>query len=426
MPSSDAEVATSVSAKKNKKSKKVKVEVAEPVEEEQPQVVENEEQPEAEAEEQVEEPVVRACSFHQNILSRFHFHFVHRKFFSLCVQKKPKKKKNKTTSESSTGAEEAAAAAEEEPEANGKSHDTFADDSKVNEVVKSLDGVSEELVEQFKNVATKVVKKHGGDSAAPLAAAIAILSGMFVCTFHVCDLFGQLFCRQQQKCHSYRLVCAFVGATKVVTKSLLTQREGYTTYMLTKFDDEIRGKSFAFVIIKRILGEEEGDAAVSHLTFTADRKVTYRQSYNTTDNHSLFLSIIKKTVNDIQSLVFDIPSSYDDTITEKWYNTKSLEMKVATELPALEEGSSNGGGGGGGGGGRGGFRGGRGGGGGFRGGRGGSFEDRGGFRGGRGGGGGFRGGRGGGFGGDRGGRGGFKRSFDDNNGSNKKIKFDDE
>lgn len=338
MPSSDAEVATSVSAKKNKKSKKVKVEVAEPVEEEQPQVVENEEQPEAEAEEQVEEPV-----------------------------KKPKKKKNKTTSESSTGAEEAAAA-EEEPEANGKSHDTFADDSKVNEVVKSLDGVSEELVEQFKNVATKVVKKHGGDSAAPLAAAIAILS----------------------------------GATKVVTKSLLTQREGYTTYMLTKFDDEIRGKSFAFVIIKRILGEEEGDAAVSHLTFTADRK----------------------------SLVFDIPSSYDDTITEKWYNTKSLEMKVATELPALEEGSSNGGGGGGG-------RGGRGGGGGFRGGRGGSFEDRGGFRGGRGGGGGFRGGRGGGFGGDRGGRGGgfggdrggrggFKRSFDDNNGSNKKIKFDDE
>ena len=46
-----------------------------------------------------------------------------------------------------------------------------------------------------------------------------------------------------------------------------------TTYMLTKFDDEIRGKSFAFVIIKSILDEEECDAAVSHLKFTKDRKV---------------------------------------------------------------------------------------------------------------------------------------------------------
>jgi hypothetical protein len=93
-------------------------------------------------------------------------------------------------------------------------------------------------------------------------------------------------------------IVLLVGANKVVTKSILTGREvkqnlltlktnqyqhnfikiifykkGYTTYYLTKNDDEIRGKSFGFVIIKKILGEEEGDAAISHITFTKDRKV---------------------------------------------------------------------------------------------------------------------------------------------------------
>ncbi len=79
----------------------------------------------------------------------------------------------------------------------------------------------------------------------------------------------------------------------------------------------------------------------------------------------------------MQSLIFDIPSSYDETIAEKWYNTKGLELKALSSedtLPELEEGGSGGGGGGGGfgrgGGGRGGGFG-RGGGGGFGGGRGG-------------------------------------------------------
>lgn len=164
----------------------------------------------------------------------------------------------------------------------------------------------------------------------------------------------------------------------------MTQRDGFTTYQLTKYDDEIRGKSFAFVIIKRILGEEEGDAAVSHLKFTQDRK----------------------------SLIFDIPSSYDETITTNWYSTKNLELKQLTgPLPPLEEGGSFQAGGGGGGG-RGGF-GGRG--------RGGD-RGRGGFGGGRGGG-----GRGGFGGGDRGGF--QKRSFGGDfggSGENKKIKFDEE
>lgn len=226
------------------------------------------------------------------------------------------------------------------------------DDAQVSKVAKSLEEVTDELVEQFKSAAQKMVKKSG-DSVRPLAAAFAILT----------------------------------GATKVVTKSLLTQREGYTTYCLTKHDDEIRGKSFGFVIIKRILGEEEGDQAVSHITFSKDHK----------------------------SLVFDIPSSYDEVIQEKWYSTASLELKPlgnGDSLPELEEGGSGGGGGG---------RGGRGGG--FGGGRGG----RGGFGGGRGGRGGFggdRGGRGGGRGGFGGGRGGFNKGGNDH--ANKKIKFDND
>jgi hypothetical protein len=84
-----------------------------------------------------------------------------------------------------------------------------------------------------------------------------------------------------------------------------------TTYMITKTDEEIRGKSFVYVIMKKILGDEEGEAAVSHLKFTADRK----------------------------GLVFDIPSSYDEMIATQWRNTKSLEMEpLVGDLPPLEEG----------------------------------------------------------------------------------------
>jgi hypothetical protein len=60
----------------------------------------------------------------------------------------------------------------------------------------------------------------------------------------------------------------------------------------------------------------EAEAAVQQVRFTKDKK----------------------------ALVFDVTSDYDDIILEKWFNTKSLEMKVCTELPELEEeaGRSNG------------------------------------------------------------------------------------
>lgn len=155
--------------------------------------------------------------------------------------KKEKKAKKEPEPEPEAEEEEVAAAPEaEEEEANGES-DYQIDHAKVNEIVKQLDEVSKDLINTFRSAAQKCVKKNNNDAIAPMAAALAVLT----------------------------------GATKVITTSILTQREGFTTYSLTKYDDEIRGKSFAFVIIKRILGEEEGDAAVSHLKFTQDRKVKY-------------------------------------------------------------------------------------------------------------------------------------------------------
>ena len=140
-------------------------------------------------------------------------------------QKKVKKQK-----------EEEPAQQQEVEEENGNS----SNDPKVNEIVNWLAEVSNDIIGQFKAVAQKVIKSNSQNAVNPLAAAIAILS----------------------------------GATRVVTKSLLTGREEFTTYCIRKNDEEIRGKSFAFAIVKRMLGEEEGDAAVSHLTFSKDHKVS--------------------------------------------------------------------------------------------------------------------------------------------------------
>ena len=46
-----------------------------------------------------------------------------------------------------------------------------------------------------------------------------------------------------------------------------------TTYIIKKSDEEIRGKSFAFVLVKKIIGEDKGEQAISKIAFTKDRKV---------------------------------------------------------------------------------------------------------------------------------------------------------
>ena len=49
--------------------------------------------------------------------------------------------------------------------------------------------------------------------------------------------------------------------------------KNYTTYQLSKSDDEIRGKSFAFVIMKKIIPENICETALQKVTFTKDKKV---------------------------------------------------------------------------------------------------------------------------------------------------------
>ncbi len=257
-----------------------------------------------------------------------------------------------------------------------------------NDAAKALDNIPPQLIERFRSGAEEVLREK--DAVSALAAALAVIS----------------------------------GCTKVSNRSLMTSREGYTTYMISKTDEEIRGKSFAYVLIKKIIGDDEGEKAISKITFTKDKKVSVFKSK--------FLNLIFMVKFSffviIKGLCFDLESKYDSKIEENWHNTKSLSMVKLEELPELEADAA------------GGFGGGRGGRGGFGGGRGGDRNGGGRFGGDRRGGGGFGGDRrgGGGFGGGRGGRGGFgggrggdrngggeKRRFGggDGGGANKRVKF---
>lgn len=144
-------------------------------------------------------------------------------------------------------------------------------ESSINDAVKALDIVTDDLIERFRHGAENVLKTK--DAVTALAAALAVIS----------------------------------GCTKVTNRSLLSSREGLTTYILSKSDEEIRGKSFVYVIMKKMLGEEQGEQAVNKVCFTKDKK----------------------------SLVFDVPSEYDSVIEEKWFNTRSLEMKKVTDRKSV-------------------------------------------------------------------------------------------
>lgn len=227
MPSTEVDV----SSKKHKKSKKNKQQQEEAEAEEQPQQVEEDAEQHAEQEEKA-----------------------HKK------KKKNKRKQEDVEEEEAQAAEEEKEAAEEEekPEADEAEEEEAAekeedelevDESAVEKVTKQLQSVEQSYVDGYRSAAQKVAKKFKNDPVSALSAAIVALSGV----------------NKQAKSKN--------GASGGSDVSILTQRPGFTTYSLTKADDEIRGKSFAYVIIKRILGEEEGDAAISHIKFTKDKMV---------------------------------------------------------------------------------------------------------------------------------------------------------
>lgn len=100
------------------------------------------------------------------------------------------------------------------------------------------------MIEKFRKGAEKILEEKEAVSA--LAAALAVIA----------------------------------GCTKVSNRSLMTSREGFTTYMISKTDEEIRGKSFVYVLVKKIIGEDAGEKAISKITFTKDRKVNRNDDFD--------------------------------------------------------------------------------------------------------------------------------------------------
>ena len=47
-----------------------------------------------------------------------------------------------------------------------------------------------------------------------------------------------------------------------------------TTYLLINTTEEIRGKSFVYSIMKKMLGDDKAEAAIQKVCFTKDRRVT--------------------------------------------------------------------------------------------------------------------------------------------------------
>ena len=46
-----------------------------------------------------------------------------------------------------------------------------------------------------------------------------------------------------------------------------------TTYIISKTDEEIRGKSFVYVIMKKIIGDENAEAAISKIIDTIKKMI---------------------------------------------------------------------------------------------------------------------------------------------------------
>lgn len=197
------------------------------------------------------------------------------------------------------------------------------------DALRTIDTISPETIAVFTESAEKMIKERGAVFA--LSAALAIIT----------------------------------GSTDIKPRSLLSSREGYTTYVM-KTNVEMHGLGYAWRSLERYLDEALRNK-ITGMRFCADKK----------------------------GCAFDVPAEFDSVIATNWVDGKYDSLEVATELPELqaqEQRSGYGGGGGGGwGGGRG--RGGGRGGGGRGGGRG--YGDRNG--GSRGGGGYSRGGGGGGY-----------------------------
>ncbi|ELU03439.1 hypothetical protein CAPTEDRAFT_52524, partial [Capitella teleta] len=159
--------------------------------------------------------------------------------------------------------------------------------------------VPEETLGHFRESAKLLIEEKGGVDA--VAAALAVIT----------------------------------GNTEMKSRSLLTSKEGFTTYVFTS-TNEIKSMGYFWSAMERQLPSEIKDKVRA-----------------------------PRMQKDQMGCVFDLPSDVDALVENYWQDSEYHTLNVATELPEMEDapvrsgygGGGYGGGGGGYGGGRGGFRG---------------------------------------------------------------------
>ncbi|CAF2841243.1 unnamed protein product [Rotaria sp. Silwood2] len=146
------------------------------------------------------------------------------------------------------------------------------------DAAKALDSVTDAAKAHFREAAEKILETC--DAVDALSAALACIS----------------------------------GTTSIVSRSLLTKKENYTTYMLS-VTDELKGAGLVFTMLRKCFGEDfDAKGNCSQVAFTKD----YRNA------------------------VFDIPSELDEKLQICWKDSPRIQMKPITELPQLDEASRNG------------------------------------------------------------------------------------
>lgn len=150
--------------------------------------------------------------------------------------------------------------------------------SSAKEVIKGFEKVDDEVLELFEETAQQLIESKGALKAVSLA--LAYISGT---------------------------------TEKIKKRSLLTGQELFVTFSL-QTNEEFRGVSYVWGILKRLLPQNITDAIRG-----------------------------MRMYNDKKGVVFDVPEEHVDTVTELYKNEKesrrsmSYELEVAKELPDLFE-----------------------------------------------------------------------------------------
>ncbi|XP_064617477.1 nucleolar RNA helicase 2-like isoform X2 [Liolophura sinensis] len=147
------------------------------------------------------------------------------------------------------------------------------------DATRALDDVTNETVEHFRESAEKLIEEKGAINA--LACALAVIS----------------------------------GSTTIVSRSLLSSKQGYTTYLF-RTNMEMRGASYCWRSLERNLPDVKELAQSMRMCL------------------------------DKMGCVFDMPSEHDEYIQNTWTDGKFDTLVKATELPELLESFSYRGGGG--------------------------------------------------------------------------------